>query len=172
MQIRESVRRFAARTALFGSLALGAVAAHAPAASAQLPVFPPEVTSYRLSTEGMQKFVAATNNLKALEGENIDLEDQIQPRDGEMPEVAQIAAAFDSEPRIRNAIGQAGLTSREYVTFLFAMIHTMFNAAMIEMGGENAFAQMQNGVLKDNVRFFREHKDEIERMAEQMDDDN
>ncbi|MBW3656334.1 MAG: hypothetical protein KY444_09510, partial [Gemmatimonadetes bacterium] len=53
-------------------------------------------------------------------------------------------------------------------TFMFSMIQTMFTAAMLEMGGENALAQMENSVLKQNVQFFLEHKEEFEAMGEAL----
>lgn len=168
MQLLESARRVAARAALFGTLALGAVVAHAPAASAQFPMFTEEVSNHRLTMDGLEKFVAATRNLDALEDESINLENRFEVSEGEMPDVGMIASAFESEPLIRDAIGKAGLSSREYVTFLFSIVQTMFTATMVEMGGESAFSQMEAGVLKDNVAFFREHKDEIERLASEL----
>ncbi|MBB4639346.1 hypothetical protein [Longimicrobium terrae] len=168
MQLLESARRVAARAALFGTLALGAVVAHAPSASAQFPMFTEEVSNHRLTMEGLEKFVTATRNLDALEDESINMENRFEVSENEMPDIGMIASAFESEPLIRDAIGKAGLSSREYVTFLFSMVQTMFTATMVEMGGESAFAQMEAGVLKDNVAFFREHKDEIQRLASEL----
>ena len=169
MTINRSVRRAVARVFALAGLSLAAVAADASSAAAQPEkLFTEEVSNYRLTSAGLQKFLQATQNLHAIEDESIDLEDRFGDMDEDDVDLGQIAAAFDSEPLVKNAINGAGLTSREYLTFMFSMIQTMFTATMLEMGGENALAEMENSVLKQNVQFFREHKAEFEAMAEAM----
>src|SRR5688500_8230653 len=106
------LRRLVRRALLLSAPALLAVVAGAPAAAAQAPTFPPEVASYRLTSANLGKFINATQALKALEDENIDLEDQLEMEDPEDLDVDRIAAVFDGEPRVRSAIRGAGLTSR------------------------------------------------------------
>ena len=169
MTINRSVRRAVARVFALAGLSLAAVAADASSAAAQPEkLFTEEVSNYRLTSAGLQKFLQATQNLHAIEDESIDLEDRFGDMDEDDVDLGQIAAAFDSEPLIKNAINGAGFTSREYLTFMFSMIQAMFTATMLEMGGENALAEMENSVLKQNVQFFREHKAEFEAMAEAM----
>src|SRR5688572_28656739 len=115
-------RRLVRRALLLSAPALLAVVAIVPAAAAQAPTFPPEVACYRMTTANLGKFIEAIQALKALEDEeNIDFEEQLEMEDPEDLDVERIAAVFDGEPRVRSAIRGAGLTSREYVTFLFAM---------------------------------------------------
>ena len=167
--VRRVPRAFTRIFAIVG-LSLAAVAADAPAAVAQnegmealAEMFDdPALANYRLTSANLTKFLAATQALEALEGEDFDLEDQFDMEDPESISLANIAAAFDSEPRIRGAINGAGMSSREYVTFLFSMMQAMFASIAVQMGGEEALDDMPNGVLKDNVRFFIEHQDEFE----------
>ena len=127
-------------------------------AAAQQMFRDPAIASYRLTSASLDKFVRATNALQGLEDEDIDIEDRIDMDDPENIDLNEIAAAFDSEPRIKNAINGAGMTSREYLTFMFAMIQAMFGSVMVQMGGEQALNDMPAGVLKDNIRFFTENQ--------------
>ena len=166
--VRRVPRAFARILAIAG-LSLAAVAADAPTAAAQQgpealqQMFSdPALANYRLTSANLTKFLAATQALHAMEGEDFDLEDQF---DGDNPEninITRIAEAFDSEPRIKGAITGAGMSSRDYVTFLFSPMQAMFGSLMVQMGGENALAEMPAGVLKQNIQFFMEHQEEFE----------
>jgi hypothetical protein len=167
--VRRVPRAFARIVAIAG-LSLAAVAADAPTATAQQQgpealqqmFSDPALANYRLTSANLAKFLAATQALHAMEGEDFDIEDQF---DGDNPEnlnITRIAAAFDSEPRIKAAINGAGMSSRDYVTFLFSTMQAMFGSVMVQMGGENALAEMPAGVLKQNIQFFMEHQDEFE----------
>jgi hypothetical protein len=167
--LTRSFRRVFSRVLAVAGLSLAAVAADVSSAAAQPEkLFTDEVSNYRLTSAGLQKFLRATQALDALEEEDLDVGEQFESLNEDDVDLGRIAAAFDSEPLVKNAINGAGMTSREYLTFMFSMIQTMFTAAMLEMGGENALAQMENSVLKDNVQFFREHQEEFEAMGEAM----
>lgn len=167
--LTRSFRRVFSRVLAVAGLSLAAVAADVSYAAAQFEkLFTEEVSNYRLTTAGMQKFVTATQALHELEDEDLQVTERFENLDEDDVDLDQIAAAFDSEPRVKSAINGAGITSREYVTFMFSMIQTMITAAMLEMGGENALAQMENSVLKQNVQFYREHEAEFEAMGEAL----
>ena len=169
--LTRSFRRVFSRVLAVAGLSLAAVAADVSTAAAQPEkLFTDEVSNYRLTSEGLQKFLRATQALHELEDEDLEVAEQFENLDEDDVDLAQIAAAFDSEPMVKNAINGAGFTSREYVTFMFSMIQTMFTAAMLEMGGENALAQMENSVLKQNVQFFLEHQEEFEAMGEALEE--
>lgn len=176
--VRRVPRAFARILAIAG-LSLGAVAADASIAAAQPDMGAlgqmfddPALASYRLTSSNLTRFLAATQALNGLDGENFDLEDQIDTDNPEDVNIADIAAAFDGEPRIKGAINGAGMSSREYVTFLFSMLQAMFGSIAVQMGGDEALAQMPNGVLKQNIQFFLEHQDEFEALDTGDDDDD
>ena len=168
------VPRVFARVLALAGLSLAAVSADVSQAAAQQGGMAegmeamqrmfrdPALANYRLTSANLDKFVRATNALKALEDEDIDLEDRINMDDPEDVDLGEIAAAFDSEPRIKGAINSAGMTSRDYVTFMFSMMQAMFGSMMVQMGGEQALAEMPSGVLKDNIRFFTENQSAFE----------
>ena len=175
--VRRAPRAFFRVLAVAG-LSLAAVAADASTAAAQpggemAQLFnDPALANYRLTTGNLSKFVRATNALKELEDEDFDLEDRFDMDDAEGIDIGRMAAAFDSEPRIKNAINGAGMTSRDYLTFLFSMIQAMFGSVMVQMGGEEALADLPAGALKDNIAFFLEHQDEFEALDIGDDEDN
>jgi hypothetical protein len=171
--LTRSFRRVFSRVLAVAGLSLAAVAADVSSAAAQPEkLFTGEVSNYRLTSAGLQKFLTATRALSDLEEEDLAIGERFQNMDEDDVDLDQIASAFDSEPRVKSAINGAGFTSREYVTFMFSMIQTMFTAAMLEMGGENALAQMENSVLKQNVQFFLEHKEEFEALEEMGEDED
>lgn len=170
------VPRVFARVLALAGLSLAAVAADVSTAAAQ-PGAPeamqqmfrdPAIASYRLTSANLDKFIAATTALKELEDEDIDIEERLGDMDdAEDINLNDIAAAFDSEPRIKGAINRAGMSSREYVTFMFAMMQAMFGSIMVQMGGEQALNDMPAGVLKDNIRFFTQNQAAFEALGEE-----
>jgi hypothetical protein len=126
----------------------------------------PALQNYRLTSANLDKFIRATNALKALEDEDIDLEDRLDMDDPENVDLGEIAEAFDSEPRIKGAINSAGMSSRDYVTFLFSMMQATFGFAMVQMGGEQALNDMPNGVLKENIRFITQNQEALEALGD------
>lgn len=155
------------RVLALAGLSLAAVAADVSSAAAQpggegmeaiqRMFSDPALANYRLTSANLDKFISATNALKELEGEEFDIEDHVDMDDPEQINLGEIAAAFDSEPRVKNAINGAGMTSREYVTFLFSTMQAMFASMMVQMGGEQALAGMPGGVLKENIQFFTQN---------------
>jgi hypothetical protein len=166
--VRRVPRAFARLVAVAG-LSLAAAAADAPAAAAQQgpqaiqQMFnDPALANYRLTTANLNKFLAATRALQAMENEDFDLDDQFKGQNPQNVSIARIAAAFEGEPRIKRAINGAGMTSRDYVTFLFSTMQAMFGSVMVQMGGDQALADMPAGVLKQNIQFFMAHQEAFE----------
>lgn len=163
------VPRAVARLFAAAALSLAAAAADAPAAAAQKgpeaiqQMFSdPALASYRLTSVNLDKFLAATQALHGLEGEEFDIEDQFDSGDPEQMSIGYIASAFEREPRIKGAIEGAGMSTRDYVAFLFSTMQAMFGSVMVQMGGDEALAQMPGGVLKQNIEFFMANQEAFE----------
>ena len=174
--VRRVPRAFFRMLAVAG-LSLAAVAGDVSTAQAQPNELPqmfndPALANYRLTSGNLAKFVRATNALKALEDEDIDLEDRFEMDDEDDMDLGRLAAAFDSEPRIKNAINGAGMSSRDYVTFLFATMQAMFGSIMVQMGGEQALNDMPAGVMKDNIHFFLANQEAFDALGEDEGEDN
>lgn len=168
-QVIDAVRRVPrafARILAVAGLSLAAVAAGAPSASAQegpemlrQMLNDPALANYRLTSANLTRFVAATQALHALEDEGIELRDRFDSDDSEDMNITAIADAFDGEPRVRDAINSAGMSTRDYVTFLVSTMQAMFGSLMVQIGGDDALANMPAGVLKENIEFFLENQD-------------
>ena len=155
--------------ALAGVGVAAAVAAPADAA-AQLPDnLPEEVSEYRLTEANLQKFIRATRNLEALEEQDIEVDNPLEGRDPEDVDFDEIVAAMDEHPQVSAALRDAGMDGREFFTFVFAMMQAMFGSIAVEIGGEEALDDMEDGVLKENIRFIIAHRDELEALG--RDDD-
>ena len=167
--VRRVPRAFARLFAITG-LSLAAAMADAPAAAAQhqgpealRQMFgDPALASYRLTNANLDKFLAATQALQTMEGEDFDLEEQFDTDNPETMTLTRIASAFESEGRIKDAINGAGMSTRDYVTFLFSTLQAMFGSLMVQMGGDQALADMPAGVLKQNIQFFMENQQAFE----------
>lgn len=167
--VRRVPRAFARLLAITG-LSLAAAVADAPSAAAQQQgpealrqmFSDPALASYRLTSANLDKFLAATQALQTMEGEDFDLEDQFDTENPETMTITRIASAFESEARIKDAINGAGMSTRDYVTFLFSTLQAMFGSLMVQMGGDQALADMPAGVLKQNIQFFMENQEAFE----------
>ncbi|MBW3655569.1 MAG: hypothetical protein KY444_05655 [Gemmatimonadetes bacterium] len=167
--LTRSFRRVFSRVLAVAGLSLAAVAADvSPAAAQPEKLVTGELSRYRLTSEGLQKFLLATQALDALEDSELKLREQLEDGVEDDVDLVRVAAAFDTEPQIRNAISGAGLTSREYLTFMFSIIQAMFTAGMLEMCAETALAEMENSVAKQNVQFYLEHQEQFEVIGEAM----
>ncbi|MBB4639347.1 hypothetical protein [Longimicrobium terrae] len=167
MRLRDSLRRLAARLTLSLVPAAGGAAMHAPAAVAQDELFSPEISNYRLTAPTLQKWMQASRNLEALQGQPMHIDDQM-PVSRADDELGEIAGLIDSAPLMRNAIRKAGLSTREYVLIQFALLETMIRSGEVDAPGASGFARMPPGVARDNIRLYREHKAEIERAMQNL----
>ncbi|MGE0467561.1 MAG: hypothetical protein AB7P44_14110 [Steroidobacteraceae bacterium] len=79
--------------------------------------------------------------------------------------ISDVAARIDRSPAARSAIQSAGLTTREYVVFTFAMFQTGLAAWAMEQPG----GKLPPGVSNANVDFYQAHRAKIDAM-EPLDD--
>lgn len=127
----------------------------------------PAVASYRLTVEKLEPFIATVHAMDALgDTEEIQALDDMED-DATMDEVV---AALESEPRVREALAGAGLSAREYITFSFALINAMFGSLAVTMGGEAALEEIEDDVLRENIRFYIAHEETFDRLGEEGED--
>jgi hypothetical protein len=148
------------------AVSLAAAAGSATSAAAQVADLfgdVPEIANYRMTEPALEGFIRATLALKALEDAgDVDIGSRFEVEEPADLSLDGIAAEFDREPRIRQAIEGAGMSSREYVTFLMAMIQAAMGAMMLEFGGERAPGDQADSAVGHNIRFFLEHREAFE----------
>jgi len=139
---------------LLGALALMAVVAPVARGQALPDADTREVQSYVLTEAGLARYAQATRSLGGIRLQDCD-------DDSEARNLAEAAARIDSEPRAKAAVRAAGMTSREYVVFVFALAQSGIASYTLETKG----GALPPGVSMTNVEFFRAHSQELERLA-------
>jgi hypothetical protein len=117
-----------------------------------------EVAAYVLTEAGLAKFTKATQNLAAVPGACAKEDD-----DGSNSQsIDQMVAKMDAVPGARAAIQSAGMTTREYVVFMWSTLHNgMASWAASQPGGK-----LPPGTLQSNVDFVRKHEAEMSGLGE------
>jgi hypothetical protein len=105
-----------------------------------------EVGRYVLTDAGLAKFTQATRNVAAVPGAC-----ERQDDDGDdLKSIDQMVAKMNSLPGIQAAIQSAGMTTREYVVFMFSMMQSgMASWALKQPGGK-----LPPGISQANVDFY------------------
>ena len=113
-----------------------------------------EVRAYLLTEAVLGRYVDATRKLSAIP---LDCEAEESGIDS----LSDAAAKIDAMPGAKPAMKAAGLTSREYVVFAFALIENAFAALALGQPG----GKLPPGISMANVDFLRRHSGVIERLA-------
>ena len=127
-----------------------------------------DVQSYKLSMEKIDKMLAAQRNLAAKAKAMTPAERDAMEARGESPSnpnesLDDMARKIDNEPILRDAIREAGLSSREYVLITMSMMQTGMADGMLKMRPKDN----QDSLIRemkanpDNLKFYREHEAEI-----------
>jgi hypothetical protein len=121
---------------------------------------------YRLTEAGLVKFTQASRNFIAIaKADSAALEQQSEDSDGMT--LAQMAALYDGHPGLKRAITSAGMTTREYVTFIMSMFQAGMGAWMVEQQG-GKFDKVPAGFPHENIRFYQQHRAALEAIGEEL----
>lgn len=149
-----------------GAAAPAAAAAPAGTGSSDLA----DVTNYRLTMADFDKFYAAQKNV-ALKMKALPAEERAriqQQHDAEeVPDnetIDQLAARIGKDPIMKQGIEEAGLTTREFALLSLSMMQTgMADAVLAMRPNDNQDSLVREmKVNPENVKFYREHKAELE----------
>ena len=113
-----------------------------------------EVRSYTLTENALGKYVEATRKLSAIP---LDCSTD-EPGVGSLTDAA---ARIDAVPGAKAVVRSAGLTSREYVVFAFALIENAYASFALDQPD----GKLPPGVTMSNVEFLRAHAGVIEQLA-------
>ena len=110
-----------------------------------------EVSAYVLTEGGLAKFAQATQNLAAIPGACVEKGEE---DDGSGDEsIDQMAARLDSLPGAKAALQSAGMSSREYIVFMFSMMEAGLSSWARSQSGK-----LPPGVSQANVDFYESHE--------------
>jgi hypothetical protein len=99
--------------------------------------------------------------LAALEDEKERLEESSELSLGSATSLDEMEANIRKSPIVSRALQQAGLTPREYGTFMMAMIQASMVAGFKKAG---MLKELPAGVNPDNVKFVEAHEAELKAM--------
>lgn len=121
---------------------------------------------YRLTEAGLAKFTQASRSFIAIaKADSAALEQQSEESNGMT--IAQMAAMYDGHPGLKRAITSAGMTSREFATFLMSMFQAGMGAWLVEQQG-GKFDKVPAGIPHENIRFYQQHRAALEAIGEEM----
>ena len=131
-----------------------------------------EVAAYRFTEATFAKYLRASRALAALaktmpvdtSGEAREEEDEGDSESG-TKSIAEITAGYDSVPGARRAITSAGLTTREFVVFSFALLQAGMAAAVVEQVG---WDKLPPDIARSNVEFFQRHRATLDSAAAEL----
>jgi hypothetical protein len=126
-----------------------------------------DVQNYKLSMEKVDKFYAAQHNMATAFRNMSPAERQLlesDSTDDSGGSLDKMARNFEKVPAVRDAIEDAGLSTREFAVLTMSMIQTGMAASILEMrpndNQDSLVREMQANM--DNIKFYREHKAEID----------
>lgn len=134
------------------------IALTAPASAGATDKDSREVAAYVLTDSGLAKFTRATEKLAAIPGACAKQED-----DGSNSQsIDQTVAKMNAVPGAQAAIQSAGMTTREYVVFMWAILHNGMAAwAASQPGGK-----VPPGTLQSNIDFYKKHEAQMAAIGE------
>ncbi len=124
-----------------------------------LPLPPADVREARalvLTEADFAKWIDANHKLRAIDFKNCIAED-----DDSEDSIAAALAELEGTPGAAAAVTAAGMTSRQFVVFSFAMAEDAVASFMSQSAG----GKMPEGVNPANVAFVRKHGPELQALA-------
>jgi hypothetical protein len=121
-----------------------------------------EISRYRLTEAKLDKFVQATRNLAEAARQHPELAKE--EKNDNNKTLTQMAALYDKHPPIKRAITSAGMTSREYITFMFAMLQ----AGMASWASQQPGAKVPPDVSRENIAFVDTHKEKLDALQKEF----
>jgi hypothetical protein len=113
-----------------------------------------EAASYKLTEVGLANYAKASGKLAELPSACDEDEE-----DSDVESIDGMVAKLNSLPGAQAAIQSAGMTSREYVVFTFAMLQAGIAAWGIDQGGK-----LPAGMSQANIDFYRKHADDLKQI--------
>ena len=119
-----------------------------------------EISGYALTEAGLGKFTQATQNLAAVPGACArgDTDDGGSGDES----LDQLVAKLNAVPGAQAAIQSAGMTTREYIVFMWSMMESGLSAWAVKQNGK-----LPPGVQQANVDFYNKHEAAMAALGEQ-----
>ena len=124
-----------------------------------------EINAYRLTDATLAKYVRAARAMAPAVKAAQDAEDEDDADEEESPSISKLVAWYDAKPEARRAITGAGLTTREYVVFTFALFQAGMGAWMVEQQG---WSKLPPEFARANVEFYQRHRASLDSLTAEL----
>ncbi|MGH7445584.1 MAG: hypothetical protein ACREKM_11930 [Longimicrobiales bacterium] len=131
-----------------------------------------EIQDYELTMDDIRMWSAATAELQRVVEANPQLAASLEEEESGGQDlddsIDAMAERYDSEPAVRDAIEDAGLSAREYTVIFWAMMQAGMAQFSIEQGANPEEVARDLQVNPANIEFVQEHEAEIAALREQL----
>jgi hypothetical protein len=132
-----------------------------------------EVAAYRLSGATMKKVEDVVTRLSAAAAKDPAFRNELSALGGSDDEdedeasgpasLDDMVALVNASPEFAKILASAGLASREYLLFTFALLQAGLAESLSDPGAK--LPPGTSAVLAENIRWVREHKSEVDRLT-------
>jgi hypothetical protein len=132
-----------------------------------------DVTNYRLTMDGVNRYFDATMNVARVVQNMTPAERAAfegPQEEEEMPTLDEMAARMEQNPAVASAVRDAGLSTREYAVIAMSMLQAGMAQAFAAMqpGADQDSLARAMGVSAENMAFMRDNAEELGRRQEEM----
>jgi hypothetical protein len=92
------------------------------------------------------------------------IKDKNDANQDEQPTISQIAAVCSSSPKLTAIAAAHGFTPHKLAVSEMSIIQTVFAVGALQAGASMSDVAGKDGVNADNVKLFRDHKDELQEL--------
>lgn len=130
-----------------------------------------DIAEYELSMDRMDRMYAAQRNMALAMRDMTPAErEAMENTDMANGSLDEFARGIEANPKIREALEDAGMEPREYATATMAMVSAAMAASVLEMrpnDNQDSLAREMNANM-DNIRFLRENEAELARKQQEL----
>jgi hypothetical protein len=119
-----------------------------------------EINHYKLTDKTLAQYFQATKNLIPVVQKNPRLQDDSDDSEG-ADSLNTLVQEFDAIPGAKKAVQDAGMATRDYLTFHFALFYAASGHLILKSGG-----QLPGEYSKENVEFYRANEAEFKKHEE------
>lgn len=138
------------------ALLIGLAGPHASSAQGFQDRDAKEISSYALTEAGLLKYTQAAKNLGALTKK---IPSNCAEGD-EAKSLNDFVVRFNAIPGVQRAVQSAGMTTREYVVFMFSLFQNGMAAWALDQPG----GKLAPGISKANVDFYKKHETALKKV--------
>ena len=120
-----------------------------------------EVHNFQLTEKKLDQFAQAVRNMAAAAEKNPELmkDDDSQESDASIDDMV---ATLEKTPQMKKAVGDAGLTSREFILFQMALFSSAMGSHIVDQG-----QKLPAEFSAEHVKFYKAHEEKFKSLQKE-----